>query len=175
MNKTPRILICTGDGKGKTTAALGMVLRALGHGLRVTMLQFMKNDDTTGEIQALRRFRNCCLLQMGRGFVPKPNSPAFARHREAARLALNEAGKRIRSSRWHLVVLDEICTALSAGLLDEDEVMGLLKKARGSECLVLTGRGASRRLMALADTVTEMRCVKHGLRAGRKAQKGVEY
>ncbi|MDD2706394.1 MAG: cob(I)yrinic acid a,c-diamide adenosyltransferase [Verrucomicrobiae bacterium] len=175
MSKKPRILICTGDGKGKTTAALGMVLRAMGHGMRAAFLQFMKNDDATGEIRALRRFRNCCLLQMGRGFVPKPGSPAFEKHREAAQKALDEAARRIGSSRWQLVVLDELCTALSVRLLDEDEVLRILKKARGPECLVLTGRGASRRLMGLADTVTEMRCIKHGMRTGWKAQKGVEF
>jgi len=175
MDGKTRVLIFTGNGKGKTTAALGMALRASGHGLRTLILQFLKSDPNIGEMAALKNLPGVELVQMGRGFVPSPASPAFSEHREAAFQAVKMAGEALRSKRYDLVVLDEICMAVAKGLITEDDVMQLIDQSDEGSCLVLTGRGATDRLISRADTVTEMCCVKHGFEEGWPAQKGVEY
>ena len=170
-----RILIFTGDGKGKTTAALGMALRASGHRMRTLVLQFMKADDTVGELAGLRYLPGVEAIQMGRGFVPSPANPAFLEHRQAACQALERALNSLRSRKYDLMILDEICTAMDKGLISEDQILKLIEESGEGSCLVLTGRGAAQRLIAEADTVTEMRNLKHGLTQGITAQKGVEY
>jgi len=175
MKRKGRVLIFTGDGKGKTTAALGMVLRASGHGMRTLILQFMKADDTVGEMAGLRYLPGVEAIQMGRGFVPPPTNPAFLEHRQAACQALERAAKALRSKKYDLMVLDEICTAMDKNLISEDQILELIEESGEGFCLVLTGRGATQRLIAEADTVTEMRNLKHGLSQGITAQKGVEY
>jgi cob(I)alamin adenosyltransferase len=169
-----RVLLFTGDGKGKTTAALGMALRACGHGMRVLVLQFIKAA-ITGELTASRQLAGVEFAQAGRGFVPKPGSPHFEEHRGAAREGLEKAAEALASGRYDLVILDEICNAVAAGLLTEESVAMLVRNRPLAITVVLTGRGATPRLVALADTVTEMRSVKHALAAGRRAQKGVEF
>lgn len=175
MRKKPRILIFTGEGKGKTTAALGMVLRSSGHGLRIFFLQFIKGNSSVGELTGLRHLPGVEMIQMGRGITPPSDDPAFVEHRRAAEEALETAFKALKSNRYDLVILDEICTAVKKGLLDEDQVVEFLRQGDERLCLVLTGRGATERLIKEADTVTEMRCLKHGLHEGWVAQKGVEY
>jgi len=170
-----RVLLFTGDGKGKTTAALGMLLRASGHGLRALMLQFIKFDATTGELASAARLPGIEIVQTGRGFVPKPGHPKFQEHVEAARAGLRLAAEALSAGKYDMLVLDEICTAVSKGLLDEKAVVETLAGAKAGICLVLTGRGATPGLLALADTATEMRCLKHGLASGISAQKGVEF
>ena len=170
-----RILIFTGDGKGKTTAALGMALRASGHGMRTLVLQFMKADDTVGELAGLRYIPGVEAIQMGRGFVPSPTSPAFLEHRQAASHGLEKAAEALHSKQHDLVILDEIITAMDRGLITEDQIIELIVRSDDVSCLVLTGRGATQRLIDKADTVTEMRNLKHGLTQGIAAQKGVEY
>lgn len=170
-----RILIFTGDGKGKTTAALGMALRASGHGLRTLILQFIKADPHIGEMAAIRHLPGVEMIQMGRGFVPSPADPAFPEHGRAALRAVKKAEEALRSKKYDLIILDEICTAMTMGLITEDQVAEIIDHCSGNSCLVLTGRGATDRLISKADTVTEMRCLKHGLQEGRKAKKGVEY
>jgi cob(I)alamin adenosyltransferase len=174
-NKKSRVLIFTGDGKGKTTAALGMALRASGHGLRALILQFIKADTSVGELTGLKYLPGVETIQMGRGFVPSPTNPAFREHCQAAFHGVEKALEALRSKRYDLIILDEICTAMAMGLITEDQVMGVIDQANEDLCLVLTGRGASDRLISKADTVTEMRCLKHGLQEGIAAQKGVEY
>jgi cob(I)alamin adenosyltransferase len=174
-NKKSRILIFTGDGKGKTTAALGMALRASGHGLRALILQFIKADTSVGELTGLKYLPGVETIQMGRGFVPSPTNPAFREHCQAACHGVEKASDALRSKRYDLIILDEICTAMALGLITEEQVMGVIDQASEGLCLVLTGRGASDRLISKADTVTEMRCLKHGLQEGIAAQKGVEY
>ncbi len=173
--ESKRILIFTGNGKGKTTAALGMALRASGHGLKVRIIQFMKKDDTTGEVIALRQLTGVELVQTGCGFVPPATDPAFAQHREAAERGLELAEETINAGDCDLVVLDEICTAVTYGLLAESQVTDIMTKVREGKRLVLTGRGATPGMIALADTATEMKCLKHALQAGLPAGKGVEY
>jgi cob(I)alamin adenosyltransferase len=175
MAQPRRIILNTGDGKGKTTAALGLVLRAVGHGMSALIVQFIKHDARTGELAALAHLPGVEIVQTGRGFVPPPDSPRFAEHRQAAQDGLRRAQQAVASGQFDLVVLDEICGALGCGLLEEEQVVALLEQSDPRVSLVLTGRGAGERLIALADTVTEMRCVKHAFGDGTTAQPGVEF
>ncbi len=175
MNCKGRILLFTGDGKGKTTAALGMVLRASGHNLRSLVIQFIKASEITGEMAACRHLPGVEIVQVGKGFVPPADSPLFRDHREAAYNGLDRAAQEIEKGAYDMIILDEICTALARDLLDEDAILDAFVHRNPGTCIVMTGRGASARLVALADTVTEMVMVKHGLADGIAAQKGVEY
>ncbi len=174
MSQKPRILIFTGDGKGKTTAALGMAFRASGHGLRSNVIQFIKSDTSVGEVAAAAASANIEIHTTGLGFLPPVDDPRFVEHRAAAQTGLRKAAEILARGQFPLVILDEICLAVARGLLEEHEVAELLAQAPPETCLVLTGRYATPALIALADTVTEMRCLKHGLQAGRAAQEGVE-
>ncbi len=173
MNARPRILLFTGDGKGKTTAALGMALRAAGHRMPVCVVQFIKGDVSVGEVAAARR-AGIEILQTGLGFIPAKGDPGFERHRSAAQAGLQQAREIIASRRFAMVILDEVCLAVARQLLEEQPLIETLRQASPEMCLVLTGRDATPGLIALADTVTEMRCVKHALQAGRTAEQGVE-
>ena len=170
-----RLLIFTGDGKGKTTAALGMALRASGHGQKVLILQFIKANQYSGELAALKRLPGVELIQMGLGFLVPRDDPRFIKHREAAERALDKAQESLQSGAYDLIILDEINTAVKKRLLPEEKVVEALRQRNGNGVLVLTGRGAGPGLLALADTVTEMGEIKHGLQTGWKAQKGVEF
>lgn len=172
---TGRTLVFTGDGKGKTTAALGMTLRAAGHGQRVLIVQFVKADSAIGEIAACRCLPGVEIVQTGLGFVPPEYAPAFAAHREAAERGLELAARALRSQPLDLLVLDEICLAVARRLLTEGAVLAVLHQRTRPVCIVLTGRGAAAGLLEQADTVTEMRCIAHGLARGIVAQPGVEY
>jgi len=174
-NEKGRLLLFTGDGKGKTTAALGMALRASGHGKRVRMIQFIKADPVIGEVAAVKHLPGVELIQAGLGFVPPEDSPAFLKHREAAQRGLLLAEEAIRSGRYDLVILDEVCNAIALNLLSEERVIAVLKQAGPRRITVLTGRDAPESLVTLADTVTVMQDRKHALTSGRPAQKGVEY
>ena len=171
----PRIIINTGDGKGKTTAALGLALRAFGHGMKVMIVQFVKADKKTGELAAAARMPGVEILQTGLGFVPKPDSPDYEKHRQYAEEGLRLAGRALSGDAYDVVILDEICTALALGLLNEDDVVAALKAAPEASIIVLTGRSATKELIDLADTVTEMCCIKHGFNAGIPAEEGVEW
>jgi cob(I)alamin adenosyltransferase len=174
MNQKARILLFTGEGKGKTTAALGMALRACGHGMRVAVVQFVKSQENTGELLASVGPGSLEIVQTGLGWVPDRENPEFPRHRQAARNGLLRAAEYIGSGLCDVIVLDEICYAVSAGLVADETVREVVEKAPPEMVVALTGRGATADLIELADTVTEMRCVKHGLKQGRRAQKGVE-
>jgi cob(I)alamin adenosyltransferase len=158
------IIVNTGPGKGKTTAAMGTALRAVGQGMRVLMLQFLKGSWHYGELDAVKAFGDKFIMkQMGRGFVKvgaeKPD-PEDVRMVEEA---WAEAEKAIQSGEWDLVVLDEINYAISYGMLDAVKVAESL------------GRNAHPAIVELADTVTEMRQVKHAYEKGVMAQRGIEY
>lgn len=175
MTEKARILIFTGDGKGKTTAALGLALRAAGHGMRVLMLQFVKGGQQTGELLAARRIPGFEIEQRGCGFVPAAGSPQFDVHRQAAQEVLRDAAAALRAGSHDVVVLDELCVAVAKNLVSEQDALEVVALARPGTVLVLTGRGATPGLIAAADTVTEMCLRKHGLKSGIKAQRGVEY
>lgn len=170
-----RFLIFTGDGKGKTTAALGMALRMVGHGRRVLIVQFIKSDDSTGELKALGRMPGIELVQKGLGFIPRQEGETRERHRQVAVEALEFAHQALAVGGCDLVILDEICIAVSAGLIDEASVHAAVDAAHQDTCLIMTGRSAPQSFIERADTVTEMHCVKHGYRAGISAQQGVEF
>lgn len=174
--KSPaRVLLFTGDGKGKTTAALGLVLRASGHGMSAFVMQFIKSATGAGEERAGERLAGVTVEQCGRGFVRNATPEQLLEHAAAAKEGLARAAEALASGRYAVVVLDEVCTAVSRGLLAEAEVAAAVRAAPAGSIVVLTGRGATDALVALADTVTEMRCVKHGYQAGIAAQEGVEF
>ena len=170
-----RTLIFTGEGKGKTTAALGAVLRASGHGQRTLIVQFIKADARVGELSACAKLPGVEIVQMGYGVLPDESSPEFHKHRKAAAKALAFTERAFDTGKYDLIVLDEVCVAVEKRLIDEDRVLELLQHRRGVSCVILTGRGASMRMMKNADTITEMHCVRHGLHHGKKSQRGVEY
>lgn len=174
MGMSCRILVLTGDGKGKTTSALGIALRAWGQGLPVRVIQFLKRDDTVGEYRALAKL-GIPVSQHGRGFVPSPQSADYAAHAQAALDGLSAVEAALREMDTGVLVLDEICGAVAKGLIPVARVTALLDSAASGLCVVLTGRGAPPELVDRADTVTEMRCVRHGLQAGIAAQRGVEF
>lgn len=175
MNGTgARILLFTGAGKGKTTAAMGMAMRASGHGMQTLVVQFVKNSET-GEGQAAARLGNIKFVQTGCGFVPEPTSEKFKMHQEAARKGLALVAEAIENGEYDLIVLDELCVAVHTKLLEESDVIQTVNRCSSDTTLVMTGRNASEGLVGIADTVTEMRCIKHGLEMGIAAQKGVEF
>lgn len=175
MSSIRRILLFTGNGKGKTTAALGTALRAVGHGLRVCVIQFIKNDPRTGELMALSFLPHVEFLQTGLGFVPDEGHEAFDTHRRAAGEGLKMAEERLKNGTCDLMVLDEICTACALNLIKVEDILRLVENSPPKVIWVLTGRGAPEALIDIADTVTVMECRKHGQHTGNKAKKGVEY
>jgi cob(I)alamin adenosyltransferase len=170
------ILINTGDGKGKTTAALGTALRAVGDGMRVLMLQFLKGSWRYGELDAVKAFgEKFVLRQMGRGFVKVGGAEAEPEDIRMVEAAWAEGREAINSGEWDMVVLDEINYAISYGMLDAAVVAEALRGKPEKVHVILTGRNADPLLVELADTVTEMREVKHAYQKGIKAQRGIEY
>ena len=174
MSDRARILLFTGEGKGKTTAALGIVLRSFGHGIPAFVVQFIKDDDNTGEMAAVKNLTNVLIAQVGLGFVPRPDDAKFPEHKAAAADGLRRTKLAITCRAYPVVVLDEICLAVSLGLLDEQAVIDVVRKAAPGMCIVMTGRGATKGLIDLADTVTEMQSAKHAFDSGCSAQNGVE-
>ena len=170
------IIVNTGPGKGKTTAAMGTALRAVGQGMRVLMLQFLKGSWHYGELDAVKAFGDKFIMkQMGRGFVKvgaeKPDSEDVRMVEEA----WAEGEKAIRSGEWDLVILDEINYAISYGMLDPAKVVESLKNKPEMMHVILTGRNAHPTIVEIGDTVTEMRQVKHAYEKGVTAQRGIEY
>ena len=170
------IIVNTGPGKGKTTAAMGTALRAVGQGMRVLMLQFLKGSWHYGELDAVQAFgEKFVMKQMGRGYVKvgaeKPD-PEDVRMVEEA---WNQSAEAILSGQWDVVILDEINYAISYGMLDPGKVAETLRKKPEMVHVILTGRNAHPTIVDLADTVTEMRQVKHAYEKGVMAQRGIEY
>lgn len=167
------IQIYTGNGKGKTTAALGLALRAFGAGLKVYLGQFIKKGEFS-EIKALRRFKpNITIRQYGCGrFVRgKPSLADIQR----ARKGLTALGKAMLSGKYDLIIADEINCAVKAGLITTKEVLRLIDKKTSDEELVLTGRNAPRQIMKRADLITEMRKIRHPFDRGGPGRKGIEF
>ena len=167
------LLINTGNGKGKTTAAIGTAFRALGHGMRVGMIQFIKGKWKTGERKLGEQTPNLTWLTMGHGFTWE--SLDLDRDRAAARAAWNIACAWLLDERYDLVVLDEITYVINYGFVPLDEVLAALQARRPDLHVILTGRDAPAKLNAIADVVTEMQAVKHPYREGVPAQKGIEF
>ena len=168
------VQVFTGNGKGKTTAALGTILRAAGHGLRVYIVFFMKGKYEYGESTTLARLPNVKITSFGFGKLTDPSN-IKPEEVEQARLALAAAREAILSGDYDLVVLDEVNVALNFNLIELDDVEKLIKDKPANVELILTGRYADTRLIEMADLVTEMVNVKHPFEKGIKARKGFEY
>jgi cob(I)alamin adenosyltransferase len=170
------ILVNTGNGKGKTTAALGMALRAWGQGMRVLIIQFIKGGWKYGELKAAEKLTpDFEIRQMGEGFIKGEDDSSLDEHCLAARQALETAKREIAAGKHDLIVLDEVLYAINYGLVKLEDVLEILNQKPEKLHLVLTGRNAPPQIIERADLVTEMREVKHPFTQGVAAQKGIEY
>jgi cob(I)alamin adenosyltransferase len=170
------IIVNTGAGKGKTTAAMGTALRAVGSGMKVLMLQFLKGSWHYGELDAVQAFGDKFVMrQMGRGFVKVGGAETDPEDVKRVEQAWSEAEQAIMSGQWDLVILDEINYAISYGMLDSEKVVAALKRKPEMVHVILTGRNAHASIIEIADTVTEMKQVKHAYEKGVMAQRGIEY
>lgn len=168
------IQVYTGKGKGKTCAALGLAMRAAGHGLNVHIVQFMKGWPHYGELRSVERLPNITIRQFGRpGFVDRENpDPEDVR---LAQEALEHGRRAMLSGDYDIVVLDEVNVALEFGLVQLSDVLSLMEEKPEKVELVLTGRGAHPEVIKRADLVTEMLDIKHPYYEGVKARRGIEY
>ena len=178
MERQGLVIVHTGEGKGKTTAALGLAVRAWGSGLRVLILQFIKGGQHYGELDAIKALKGVRdtieVRQCGLGFTRR-DEKRKAEHIAAAKEALREAEREITSGAWDIVILDEINYAVKFGLLSAEDVLAVVRAKSPTLHLVLTGRDARPEIIEAADLVTEMKLVKHPFEKGIKAQKGVEF
>jgi cob(I)alamin adenosyltransferase len=171
------VIVFTGDGKGKSSAALGITLRAFGHNMYVSFVQFIKSPSNTGEARAAERLApEIEFVSLGKGFVNCCGSTTpWEEHKKAAAEALTAARQRIHAASWDIVVLDEINNAVKLGLIDIRDVLDLVQSKPPELHLILTGRNAHPDLIAAADLVTEMRDLKHPYDSDVPAQKGIDY
>ncbi len=191
------LIVFTGNGKGKTTAALGQAFRTLGRGKRVLMIQFIKGPWKSGEdeltakfrvqkakmkaedqelLEGLENFYDFQIKKMGLGFVGiLGDTLPKEKHAEAAREALDYAKSEMLNGKWNLVILDEINVAMSLGLLTEGEVLEAVKDVPIDQFVILTGRAAPQSIILRADLVTEMREVKHPFNDGKLAKIAMEF
>ena len=168
------LAVYTGNGKGKTTAALGLAVRALGHGKKVCFIQFIKGAWKSGESNLAQKFAGLLDFHvMGRGFTWK--SDDLEKDRAVARQAWDFAVSMIRANTYDLIVLDELTYLIHYAMIAEDEIVDVLAARPPALHLIITGRYASDGLIRTADLVTEMLAVKHPYASGVKAQKGFEY
>jgi cob(I)alamin adenosyltransferase len=168
------MIVLTGDGKGKSSSAFGMVIRALGYHYKVGVVQFIKGEQLSGEELYLRdQCPEVDFYQMGTGFTW--NTQDREGDIEAAQATWAVAKKMLTDDRYHLVVLDELTYMLSFNYLDESEVLTTLKNRPANQSVVVTGRGGGSALQEIADTVSEIREVKHAYRAGIQARRGVDF
>ena len=175
--KTGLIVVITGNGKGKTTTALGIAVRACGHNLRTSIIQFMKGDIYAGEWDGIKKM-NCQieLISTGKGFCGIQGNPyPFKEHRENAQQAVEIACQKMESGRFDILILDEINNALALHLVDLDQVLDLIRRKPLQMHLVLTGRDAHPEVIELADTVSEVVEIKHAYRKGIEPQPGIDY
>jgi cob(I)alamin adenosyltransferase len=168
------LIVFTGNGKGKTTSALGMAMRAAGHGLKVCFIQFIKGSWRYGELDAVKRFEGLIDLHvMGKGFTWKSDN--IEEDARLAREAWDFACTTIASGTYHTVVLDEFTYLLHYKMLEIEPCLQFLSSRNPAQHVVITGRYAPEQLIAAADLVTEMQMIKHPFKKGIKAQKGIEF
>ena len=177
MSRKGLVVVYTGDGKGKTTAALGMALRSVGYGFKAIMIQFVKGSWRYGELTGVERLKpEFEIRPAGKGFVGIIDDKLpIEEHRKAAAKAFEEVVQIVTKGAYDLVILDEIFVALSLGLIREADVLALLDQRPAPLHLVLTGRGCPQSVVDRADLVTEMREIKHPFQKGRKAEIGVDF
>lgn len=171
------VIVYTGKGKGKTTAALGIVLRAVGHGYRVGMIQFIKGEWYYGELTSSKRLEpEFEMIAAGKGFVGiLDDDHPVEDHQQAARQALVIAREKLVSGLYDILVLDEINYAIKLNLLCEKDILDLIAARPAKTTLVLTGNYAPDSVIQIADLVTEMREIKHPYQSGIKAKKGIDF
>ena len=168
------LIVHTGPGKGKSTAAFGMVFRAIGHGFRVGVVQFVKGAWGTGERDVLQKFPELVTIKaMGEGFTW--DTQDRQRDLAAARAAWDEAKRMIADPSYKMVLLDELNIVLRYDYLPLDEVLEVLRNKPRDTHVIVTGRNAKDELIEIADLVTEMTMIKHPFRAGVRAQPGIEF
>ena len=177
MGKDGLVIVYTGKGKGKTTAALGMALRAVGHDHKICMIQFIKGSWHYGEMTSSKLLEpQFELVAVGKGFVGilDDKSPR-EEHVKIAREAVQISREKIQSKKYDIVILDEINYAVNLGLVEVNDVLDLIKIKPSTLHLVLTGNYASNEIINAADLVTEMKEIKHPFQVGIKAKKGIDY
>ena len=168
------LIVLTGNGKGKTTSALGMAFRAIGHGFRVCVIQFIKGNWKYGELESAKRFDDLLDFHvMGKGFTW--DSDNLEEDTKIAREAWNFAKEAINSGKYKMVILDELTYLIKYKMVNEDEIVNFLLNRPDDLDVIVTGRDASKLLIESADLVTEMVSIKHPYDSGIKAQKGIEY
>lgn len=177
--KVPKelVVVITGHGKGKTTTALGIAVRACGHGMRICIIQFMKGDLYSGEWDGVKKM-NCDieLHATGKGFCGIQGNPySFSEHRRNAQDAIALAREKMSSGLYDLIILDEINNALHLRLVDLEQVLALIQDKPPLLHLVLTGRDAHAKVIEMADTVSEVVEIKHAYRKGIEPQPGIDY
>jgi cob(I)alamin adenosyltransferase len=170
------VIVFTGNGKGKTTAAIGMAVRATGYKWHILMVQFIKGDWDYGELEGYKKlYPNFDLKRMGKGFVGiMGDKLPFEEHVKAAQNALKFVSENLNSN-YDIIILDEVNVAIKEGLLPVEEVVNLIKNKPAYLHLVLTGRDGHPQLIELADLVTEMKEIKHPFQQGILAQPGIDY
>jgi len=177
MTEKGLVIVYTGDGKGKTTAALGLALRAVGYDHRVCMLQFIKGSWHYGEMDSSKKLEpNLELIAVGKGFVGiLDDTSSRDEHQKYAEEALKICREKIFSEKFDVLILDEINYAINLGLISVDDVIKLIKEKPENLDLVLTGNHAKDEIIELADLVTEMKEIKHPFKSGIKAKKGIDF
>ena len=172
--KNGLLTIFTGNGKGKTTAALGMALRALGHDWKVCLIQFVKGSWKTGEWDALTQFGDRMrVLVKGEGFIYDDDDIEQAK--SSARAAWQSVKEMLKSDEYQMIILDELTYILNYGIVEDSDACKAIRTRNKAVHVVITGRNAPQCLIDLADMVTEMKEIKHPMHNGVKAQKGIEF
>ena len=177
MSKDGLVIVYTGNGKGKTTAALGLAMRAIGYEHKVCMLQFIKGSWHYGEMDSSKKLEpNFELIAVGKGFVGilDDNSPR-EEHEKYAAEAVRICREKIFSEKYDVIILDEVNYAINLGLIDVQEIIKIIKEKPSDLDLVLTGRDVKEEIVELADLVTEMKEIKHPFKSGIKAKKGIDF
>lgn len=171
------VIVYTGNGKGKTTASLGVALRAIGHGLRVCMVQFIKGEWHYGELNSIKKLEpDFELIVAGKGFIGIiDDDHDFEEHVRAAKTALDIVKQKISLDSFDIIILDEINYALHLGVLQLVDVMKILQNRPKHLSLILTGNHACEEIITLADLVTEMKEIKHPYKKGIKAKRGIDF
>ncbi len=166
----------TGNGKGKTSAALGVAFRAAGYGWNTCVIQFVKGDWLSGELEAAKQFPNIDIIPAGKGFYKILNDKLSKEdHQKAAHEALTTIQTRIQSGKYSLIVLDEVNVAVSLGLIPAETILKIIKNTPQGIHFALTGRNAPEEFIEIADLVTEMTEIKHPFNEGVTAKKGLDF
>ena len=168
-------VIFTGDGKGKTSAALGVALRAMGHGMKCSVYQFIKGRMDTGELHIVEKLNPLLeIKRVGKGFT-RSKAMSIEQHRMAAQDGFTSALKDLSSGEYGVFIMDEILYALGKGLVDLEQLFDAIEKKPDVTHLIFTGRGAPRELIEKVDMVSEINQIKHPFQSGIPAQKGLDY